>query len=166
MNIESILQNIEENILNINRKLEKIYKKLDIEEDDLNIQELKKKKINIDDAIIKKSLENNSLSSDFEIIKNLYFNDSKELFPIKFIEKKIYKYWLNNKWNTDIDGTYIKDVIINNLNSCYLRYNNYDRYKNNTDTYIKNQEYISMISSDEKYKTRLLNHIKHYITSM
>ena len=166
MNIENILLNIQTDISEINCKLDKIYDKLEIENEEVDIKDLKKIKVELDDNLIKKSLESNSLTGDFEIIKKIYFNVSKESFPIRHIDKKKYKYWLNNKWHIDVEGSYIKDVLLCILNSCYLRYNKYDKYKDNIDTYIKNQEYISNISTDDKYKIRLLNHIKNYITSI
>tara|TARA_B100001769_G_C21835225_1_gene453436 strand:- start:185 stop:685 length:501 start_codon:yes stop_codon:yes gene_type:complete len=166
MNIENILLNIQSNISEINCKLDRIYDKLEIEYTETDIGELKKVKTELDDNIIKKSLESNSLTGDFEIIRKVYFDVPKESFPIRHIDKKKYKYWLNNKWNIDIDAVYIKDVLLCILNSCYLRFNKYDRYKDNIDTYIKNQEYISTISTDDKYKIRLLNHVKNYITSV
>jgi hypothetical protein len=167
MSIEKVLLNIQQDINDINIKLDKIYNKLEMDHiNDVNIEELKKCKIELDDTIVKKSLESNSLSGDFEIIRHIYFNVEKEAFPIQYIDKKKYKYWLNNKWNIDIDGEYIKDVLVCILNSCYLRYNKYDKYENNTDTYIKNQEYIGDIFKDEKYKTRLLIHIKNYINNI
>ena len=147
MNIENILLNIQTNISEINCKLDKIYDKLEIENEEVDIRDLKKIKVELDDNLIKKSLESNSLTGDFEIIKKIYFNVSKE-------------------WHIDVEGSYIKDVLLCILNSCYLRYNKYDKYKDNIDTYIKNQEYISNISTDDKYKIRLLNHIKNYITSI
>tara|TARA_Y100001958_G_C21163559_1_gene496878 strand:- start:206 stop:706 length:501 start_codon:yes stop_codon:yes gene_type:complete len=166
MNIENILLSIQSNISEINSKLDRINDKMGIEQQVYDIEELKKVKTDLDDNIIKKSLESNSLSGDFEIIKKLYFDVPKESFPIQHIDKKRYKYWLNNKWNIDVDAVYIKDVLLCVLNSCYLRFNKYERYKDNIDTYIKNQEYISTISTDDKYKVRLLNHIKNYITSI
>jgi hypothetical protein len=161
----SMLDNILQTLENLHIKIDKIEQKMNIIPEKNDIKNLKKTKIELDDDFIKVCLEKSSLLADFEIIKKIYFDISYNKYPIQSVNKKLYKYWLNDKWNLDSDGKYIKDVFIGNLHSCYLRFNKYEKYINNTDLYIKNQEYISFIDNDEKYKTRLLNHVKEYIES-
>ena len=58
----------------------------------------------------------------------------------------------------DENGTYIKDTIINNISNIYLEENIFDNYKEETDLFIKNQEYILNMSKD-KYKEKIFKNI-------
>ena len=163
--IEKLLENIQEDIIKIHTRIDTIDNKLLKSKNNINIKELKKNKIELNDSIIKKHLEKNSLVEDFEIIKEIYFNGSHVRFPISLSNNQL-QYWLNNQWNRDNADDYIADVLIGNLNSCYLRYNKFEKYANNTDLYIKNQEYISLIYKDDKYKQRLLKYLKKYLENI
>ena len=124
---------------------------------------MKKKKSEKSENEIRNILEKHSLIYDFELVKELYLNSNNNAYPIRFISKNKYQYWDDNCWNEDNNGEHIKKICINTLQSLYLRCNKYDNYKNNNELYIKNQEYISSIARDEKYKDRLINKIKEHI---
>jgi hypothetical protein len=63
----------------------------------------------------------------------------------------------------DVNGTYVKNVIIKNIEDCYLAINTFDNYENNIDQLLKNQEHINKLS-EEKYKDKFLNKIISIIT--
>jgi hypothetical protein len=85
-------------------------------------------------------------------------NIPKEYYPIRHIQKNL-QYWLNNKMNDDdVNGTYIKNVILNNIENCYLKVNIFDNYENNMEQFLKNQEHINKLS-ENKYKDNFLNKI-------
>jgi hypothetical protein len=58
----------------------------------------------------------------------------------------------------DVNGTYIKNVILNNIENCYLKVNIFDNYENNMEQFLKNQEHINKLS-ENKYKDNFLNKI-------
>jgi hypothetical protein len=60
--------------------------------------------------------------------------------------------------NDDIGGNYIKDTIVHNIELCYININKYDEYEDNTEQFIRNQEYISKMN-EIKYKDKLLSMI-------
>ena len=124
-----------------------------------NYIELKKQKFDLDSNFVKKCLESHSINSDLKIFKKIYIdNIPNSCYSIRHISGN-YQYWLNNKMNLDDEnGTYIKDTIINNISNIYLEENIFDNYKEETDLFIKNQEYILNMSKD-KYKEKIFKNI-------
>lgn len=124
-----------------------------------NYIELKKQKFDLDSNFVKKCLESHSINSDLKIFKKIYIDTiPNSCYSIRHISGN-YQYWLNNKMNLDDEnGTYIKDTIINNISNIYLEENIFDNYKDETDLFIKNQEYILNMSKD-KYKEKIFKNI-------
>lgn len=127
-------------------------------------KDLKRELFNFDELFIKDCLNLCSLQGDLKIFKKMYIDGiSKEFYPIRHIKKKI-QYWLDNHMNDDdVNGTYVKNIIIKNIENCYLAINTFDNYENNIDQLLKNQEHINKLS-EEKYKDKLLNKIISIIT--
>lgn len=115
---------------------------------------------NIDKNIILDCLKMSNIEGDVKLFKILYLNDiNKEYYPIRFINKQNYLYMNDGKWNEDINGTYIKDIILKkNISRCYSKVNTIENVKNQ-DEFICNQQHISQLS-DEKYQIKWLNKIK------
>ena len=89
-------------------------------------------------------------------------NCKKEYYPIKFY-KKNFQYWKNNTMIFDDENaSYIKDTITQNIINCYLKVNTFENYINDSELFIKNQEYILKISSS-KYKDKILKEIEKII---
>jgi len=130
-----------------------------------HFKEIKKEKIILDEEIILNNLHQHNIKSDINLFKLIYIDNSpKCYYPIRNI-KNHYQYWLNNKMNDDDQyGSYIKNTIVNNLQNLYLELNIYENYENNTDLFLKNQEYIMNMSS-EKYKDKLLKLILKIINN-
>jgi len=146
----------EETELNyVNEKLKKKNKSIKNHE----YKDVKKEFFNIDDKIIKDCLNMNNLSGDIKLFKKMYIeNIPKEFYPIRHIQKN-FQYWLNNHMvDDDCNGTYIKNVILSNIENCYLRINIYDNYSDNMEQFLKNQEHINKLS-ENKYKDNFLNKI-------
>lgn len=114
---------------------------------------------NIDDIFIKSCLDNGNILNDIKIFKKIYIDKiPKEYYPIRHMKKKL-QYWNNNHMNDDdINGTYIKNTILKNIEKCYLKVNIYDNYSNNMEQFLKNQDYINTLR-DEKYKDKFLSKI-------
>ena len=126
--------------------------------------EIKEELFEIDQDLVKRCLEANSVNSDVRIFKEIYI----EKRPIEFISmthhRKKFKYWLNGRMNDDINGDYIKNTIIKNIESIYRNYNIYDNYKDNLNTLLSNQNYINKMS-DEKNKDKFFQLIIPYISN-
>jgi len=122
-------------------------------------KDVKKEIFNIDIKIIKDCLNMNNQAGDIKLFKKMYIeNIPKEYYPIRHIQKNL-QYWLNNHMNDDdSNGTYIKNVIISNIENCYLSVNIFDNYSDNMEQFLKNQEHINKLS-ENKYKDNLLNKI-------
>ena len=129
-----------------------------------NYKDLKRELFNFNELFIKDCLNLCSLQGDLKIFKKMYIDGvSKEFYPIRHIKKKI-QYWLDDHMNDDdANGTYVKNIIIKNIEDCYLAINTFDNYENNVDQLLKNQEHINKLS-EEKYKDKLLNKIINIIT--
>jgi hypothetical protein len=121
-------------------------------------KDIKKEIFNIDTNFIKKCLNDTCIESDIKVFKKMYIEDvSKEYYPIRNFRKKL-QYWLDGHMNDDIDGNYIKDTVIHNIETCYININKYDDYQDNTEQFIRNQEYITKMN-DQKYKDKFLSMI-------
>ena len=122
-------------------------------------KDIRIEQFNMNKDIILECLRMHSLEGDVKLFKILYLKDvSKEYYPLKYINKKDFKYMNDNIWHDD-NGTYIKDIILNkNIARCYLKVNTMENVINNGD-FIQHQQHISKLS-DEKYQDKWLNKIK------
>jgi hypothetical protein len=127
-------------------------------------KDLKREMFDLDESFVKECLNLCSLQGDLKIFKKMYIdNVSKEFYPIRHIKKKL-QYWLDNHMNDDdVNGNYVKNTIIKNIEDCYLVINTFDNYENNIDQFLRNQDHINKLS-EEKYKEKLLNKIINVIT--
>ena len=58
----------------------------------------------------------------------------------------------------DTNGEYIINVILKNIELCYMKINNTDNYGDNIDQFLKNQEHINKLN-DNKYKEKIMSQI-------
>ena len=122
-------------------------------------KDIKKEFFNIEDKFVKDCLNMNNLSGDIKLFKKMYIeNIPKEFYPIRHIQKN-FQYWSNNHMvDDDVNGTYIKSVILTNIENCYLKVNTFENYSENMEQFLKNQEHINKLS-ENKYKDNFLNKI-------
>jgi len=121
-------------------------------------KDIKREVFNLDKSYVKKCLNETCIEDDIKIFKKIYIeNVPKEYYPIRNFRKKL-QYWLDGHMNDDICGNYIKDTLINNIESCYINVNKYEDYEDDTEQFMKNQEYISKMN-EQKYKDRFLSMI-------
>jgi hypothetical protein len=101
----------------------------------------------------------NSINGDIQLFKKMYIeNISKEYIPIRHIKKK-FQYWINDHMkDDDTNGEYIINVILKNIELCYMKINNTDNYGDNIDQFLKNQEHINKLN-DNKYKEKIMSQI-------
>ena len=104
------------------------------------IEDIRKNSININIDVIKKYAGCAHLMADKQLLKYFYLNNKQP--PIKKISPTIYEYWCGNKWNVDIRGRYIMDVLSYNLRKCWLRLRLHEHISNeiflNVQAHIKN----------------------------
>lgn len=138
--------------------IEKSKKKISIAKT-YEYKDIKKEFFNIEDKFVKDCLNMNNLSGDIKLFKKMYIeNIPKEFYPIRHIQKN-FQYWLNNHMvDDDVSGTYIKSVILTNIENCYLKVNTFENYSENMEQFLKNQEHINKLS-ENKYKDNFLNKI-------
>ena len=160
------IENIEKMLLILTGSNEEILKKIDCNSiDEKNnitkktYKDIRIEQFNMNKDIILECLRMHSLEGDVKLFKILYLKDvSKEYYPLKYINKKDFKYMNDNIWHDD-NGTYIKDIILKkNIARCYLKVNTMENVINNGD-FIQHQQHISKLS-DEKYQDKWLNKIK------
>ena len=132
------------------------------------IKELKIENIELPSKIIIKSLNLNSIKGDLIIFKQFYIgtkisNENNNMQPpIQCVCSRKYTYWDNGKWNDDMDGYIIAEILSKNIQQCYLKVNFLINLNHNIDQFILNQAHIHKLS-DEKYKRLLIREIRNYI---
>jgi hypothetical protein len=166
-NLEEKILNLENTILNfkniekieINKDDNEIKKKVDLDIENNYIykyKDLKEESFDLDYNFVKSCLDSTNIQSDIKIFKKIYIdNVSKEYYRIRHIKKK-FQYWFDNHMcDDDSNATYIKNIILKNIENCYLKVNIYDNYLNDLDQFLKNQDYIAKLR-EEKYKDKFL----------
>jgi hypothetical protein len=164
----NLILKLRDDVETLNNKIDKLEMKTSITNTNTTIStsnriNMKIRKSKKSEKEIQYILEKHSLFHDFVLIKELYLSSSDNKHPIRYISKHTYQYWEDNCWNGDNNGEHIKKICIDTLQSLYLRCNKYENYINDNELYIKNQEYISLIANNEKYKDRLIMKIKDCI---
>ena len=146
-------------LLESNFKMLNDSKNIVIEINDLDLVELKKESLDIDNEIVKKALIYKDFRSILYIFKTYYKNKTNSVsqYPIRMKSKRIYEYYNNNQWNTDNNAHYIKNTLFMNIQTIFYKYNNLDNVKEIDDIY-SNQIFINKLSED-KYKRDLFKHI-------
>lgn len=115
--------------------------------------------VKCDPDIIRKHLDINSITSDFELFKILFIdNKEKSDYPIIY-EKRSFKYWLNNEWNSDKGCEYIMKTITDIIRRLYFSVNKFDDYKGNLEKFIKNQTHIDKMK-EKKYISSFIDKLK------
>jgi hypothetical protein len=122
-------------------------------------RELKVELFDIVDDFVIKCLEMGCMAGDIKLFRKMYVDDiSKEFIPIRHVKKR-YQYWYQGRMvDDDTLGSYIKNTVVKNIENLYLKVNTYERYENNLDRFMQNQDYISKLR-DEKYKITILKNI-------
>lgn len=141
------IQILEKKINNPNNS----YANLDENRVQEDIMELKKCNIEVEQSIVLRALTFRDYRTIIILFKILYFKEENcfDKYPIRLTGKRSYEYYLNNKWISDPYGHYIRDIILNNIQTVLFKYNTYEYIKDN-DILIMNQDFIYKII-DEKY---------------
>lgn len=163
-NIEKKIDEIIEMMKMLDKRLTNLEKIINNNEESIenSIIDIKPQKFDIDKKIVKDCLEGNCIKNDLSLIKEMYFKEN--IVPIKYNINKNIECRINGDWKCD--EVYMYKTLIGNIKSCYLMINIFDNYENNWDQFMKNQDYIMKITSDNylasfiKMFTLMLNKIK------
>jgi hypothetical protein len=116
--------------------------------------------LHIPDDFIKKCLEMGNMGGDIKLFTKMYIeNVPKEYIPIRHI-KRSFQYWIDDHMqDDDLNATYIRTTIVNNMEKMYKRVNLFELYGDNgQDQFLANQEHIEKMS-EEKYKEKFIQNI-------
>ena len=160
------LNTLDEKVNKLNEKMLNIEKKIDIVLPILNnemiienLKELKREDLNYNKDKVLKALEYRDYRSVISIFRDIYKAEDpngKGMYPIKIIGKRSFKYYENNKWNSDLYGYHSMNIICLNIQNLFMKYNEYD--PKNNDLFLLNQKFIYKLS-DDKYKKSIFKNI-------
>ena len=155
------IENMDNEIKNLTKKVKNLEKLIKISNNQHNsilienesqedINELKKENIDIDSSIVLRALSFYDNRTIIILFKELYYKQENiiDKYPIRLIGKRSYEYYLNKQWISDIYGHYIKDVLLNNIQTILFKYNTYE-YIKDSNVLIKNQDFIYKITSEK-----------------
>ena len=165
---DMILEKIEKNdndVGNMHEKMEMLLKNINdmnkvpvrIHGDD--IKNIVKEKLDIDKCIVIKHLKKHSILSDAMLIKQIYMQDGME--SINYISERKLEYWKSGRWVLDRDGTYMREILTDNLKRLYTGVNYMSNF-NDLNIFMLNQKHIINMGTD-KYKKKLIKELKHLI---
>jgi hypothetical protein len=120
--------------------------------EELIIKNVKREKIIMSYEIILKFLSLSNVTGDVKMFKEYYITGiKKKLIPFRKIDGQKYQYWNDNKWNDDLTGEIILDIVTKNIQSTYLSINDFDNIRD-SDTFIRYQTHITSITKIKNQK--------------
>jgi len=166
----------------VSARLDKIEQKVEIIEktitnkpmlsDDLRSILKEKLDLSANKKQIVKLLNAKNVEADVKIFAEYYiikYNDGANVnysSPIKSISTRKYQYWNNGKWIDDMDGYYIKKVLVYNIQKLYLKANTFSvNSEEDTDIFEENQKYIDGMSND-KYSRLFMRELRSYLNML
>ena len=157
--LDEKVSQLNEKVLNIEKKIDIVLPILNNEMIIENLKELKREDLNYNKDKVLKALEYRDYRAVISIFRDIYkIEDSngKNMYPIKIIGKRSFKYYENNKWNSDLYGYHSMNIICLNIQNLFMKYNEYD--PKNNDIFLLNQKFIYKLS-DDKYKKSIFKNI-------
>ena len=125
-----------------------------------SLKDIKLENLEIDSKDVITALTYRDYRSIIYIFRLFYKNklNSNYAYPIKIVSARSFEYYANNKWNPDLYGYHSMNTIITNIQNLFIKNNNIDSDKINTDEFLLNQEFICKLSN-EKYKKDIFKNI-------
>ena len=155
------ISNLEERIKKIEIKIDLINNKnINNQIIEENLVELKLEDLIINEADISKALEYRDYRSILYIFKLFYKTKTNQTYcyPIRIMGKRKFSYYFNKQWNNDPFGHHSINVIFQNIQNLFIKYNDMDQYDISFDDFIKNQTFICKLLND-KYKRDVFKNI-------
>jgi hypothetical protein len=119
-------------------------------EDDNNLKELIREKIDIDKNDVLKALSYRDYRSVLNIFKSYYKNNNNK-YPIRLFKVRKYEYYSNKKWNEDLYGNHIIEILFNNIQDLFIRNNDINVVS--YDDFLLNQEFIEKLDNEKNKKS-------------
>ena len=153
------LENLDKKVID---KIEELDKKIsvietristsltNIPECDNNIKELIKENLNIDKKDVLKALSYRDYRSVLMIF-NLYYKNENNKYPIRLFKVRKFEYYANKKWNDDLYGHRSMEILINNVQNLFIKYNDIDYF--GYDEFILNQDFIIQLDNEKTKKS-------------
>jgi hypothetical protein len=130
---------------------DEVKKTRELKQENLLLNELDNNLKFVENCLISKSI-----ISDIKLIKKFYLDNEKP--SIEKSGKNGIRYWLAGCWNNDILNEYTKTVLCKNLITTYLFVNSFERYENNMDQFMENQDYIKKLRTP-KYQNMIIQQL-------
>ena len=154
--IDNLDKKINDKMEELNYKVSKLELSLNISnnsnttEECENLRELVKEKINIDKKDVLTALSYRNYRSILYIFR-LYYKNENEKYPIRLFKVRKYEYYANKKWNPDLYGNHSIDVLMNNIQDLFIRYNDINTMQ--YDEFIMNQDFITQLDNEKTRKS-------------
>ena len=151
------LDSLEKRIVNVEKKIE-LTSKEDYTVEDLI--ELKREKINVTKNDALKALSYRDYRAVLYIFRQFYKNKTniKYSYPIRITGKRSFDYYANNKWNNDLYGHTSMNIICENIQNLFIKFNDLDNGDVSDEDFMNNQQFICKLS-DEKYRKDIYKNI-------
>lgn len=151
------LESLEKRIINIEKKIELTTKDDGVVED---LIELKRENIDINKSDALKALSYRDYRAILYIFRQYYKNKTnvKYSYPIRIIGKRSFDYYANSKWNNDLYGHSSMNIIVENIQNVFIKYNDLDNGDVSDEDFMSNQQFICKLS-DEKYRKDIFKNI-------
>ena len=166
--LNSLSIKILDKINSLEDRIKKIEKKIDminnknitnqiIEE---NIIELKLEDLNINNEDTIKAIQYRDYRSIMYIFKLYYKTKTNETYsyPIRIMGKRKFSYYDKKQWNNDPFGHHIINVIFQNIQNLFIKYNDMELNDISCEDFVKNQTFICKLIND-KYKRDIFKNI-------
>ncbi len=113
----------------------------------------------IDVDFVRECLEKCDISSDIKLFRRIFIRGiPKDQQLLRYLGGKNYQTKRNGLWIDDLNGSYIKHVLVKIYEQSYLQVNDLEHYGENMDRFLSNQEHIHEFG-DDKYVEKLMNQI-------
>lgn len=148
------LDKLEKRIINIETK------PLDNDDECENMVELKKESLNIGKEDALKALSYRDYRSVIYIFRQFYKNKLNNLYayPIRITGKRKFEFYFNKKWNNDLYGHTSMNIICDNIQNLFIKYNDLDTGDVSDEDFMNNQQFICKLS-EEKYRKGIYKNI-------
>jgi len=168
------IQEVSSRLDDLDKKVEKIETTITNKpmlSDDLRSIVKEKLDLSANKKQIVKLMNAKNVEADVKVFAEYYmvkYNDGANVnysSPIKSVSARKYQYWNNGKWVDDMDGYYVKKVLVYNIHKLYLKANSFTVDPEEIEVFEENQKYIDSMMSD-KYSRLFMRELRSYLNQL
>ena len=168
------IQEVSSRLDDLDKKVEKIETTITNKpmlSDDLRSIVKEKLDLSANKKQIVKLMNAKNVEADVKVFAEYYmvkYNDGANVnysSPIKSVSARKYQYWNNGKWVDDMDGYYVKKVLVYNIHKLYLKANSFTVDPEEIEVFEENQKYIDSMMSD-KYARLFMRELRSYLNQL